>query len=293
MTAIVLPFHRPLSIGELLDATFRLFRLSLGKCALLALAAVVIGQLPTAIDLVRGTSPLSLEGRGAGWFAIALLTGLANMLVWAVLLLRQNTIAQGGTTQFGAEFAETLRRAPGTLAVVIIATIPWLLIVVGAMGLVALVAQQLNVLPLLKAIPPLALTVLPVLLLPGLWLAVVLWFAVPARVLSRLSVSGSVRHSFTLVAGNWWRSVTVLTVASFAVMVFYALGGMVGLLIAQLIASSDVAVFALTTTTVLAMLGGVFMLFLVALGVVQYADLGVRRQGDDLAARIDALERPA
>ncbi len=285
MPAHVLPFHRPLSIGEVLDATFALFRLAIGKCLLLALCAVVIGKLPTAIDLVRG-APLTMSApKDTVWFVIIILTGIANLLLWALLLLRQQAIATGGVTDFNAELRDTLVRAPGTLAVLLVSIPLWVLVGTGAL------VWGASLFPGLPQLPWPNLWRL--LFLPAAWLALMLWFALPARVLSRLSATESIRRSFALVTLNWWRSAAILTVAAFAILVFYALGGVLGLLIAQLIAAADFTVANLTTQVVFTLLGGVCMIFLVALGIVQYADLGVRRGGEDLVARIEALEPSA
>jgi membrane-anchored glycerophosphoryl diester phosphodiesterase (GDPDase) len=127
------------------------------------------------------------------------------------------------------------------------------------------------------------------LLLPGLYLAVALVFAYPAMLLDDAPWTAALRSSLLLVRGNWWRTSAILTVAVFAILVFYAVGAIVGLIVVQLLGGGDVGSVFVATTIVGALVGALFTPFMCALSLAQYADLKLRRAGEDLARRIEAL----
>lgn len=258
MSSTILPFQRPVSAGEVLDAGFRLFKASLVRCLPLSLAAVVMGQLPAVLAMARGRRPsLSLE-MGAGEWALVVVAGLANVLLWGAILLRQRAIAYGQASTLAGDLGLTLTRLLPSIAMAMIC------------GLAILVGLVL-------------------LVVPGLYLAVALLFAYPAMLLDGQSVSGSIRTSLRLVRGHWWRTSMILTVALFAVIVFYAVGSILGLLIVQVTGGGDVAGVFLGTSVISALIGALFTPFMVALSLAQYDDLKLRRDGVDLASRIDAL----
>ncbi len=258
MSSTILPFQRPVSAGEVLDTGFRLFKASLVRCLPLSLAAVVMGQLPTVYAMASGRRPsLSLD-MGTGEWVLVVAAGLANVLLWGAILLRQRAIAYGVPSSLAGDLVQTLARLLPTLGIVVACTL------LVAVGLVLLV-------------------------LPGLYLIVALMFAFPATLLDRQSVSDSIRTSLRLVRGHWWRTSIILTVALFAVIVFYAVGTIVGLLVVQLTGGGDVGSVFLVTSVISALIGALFTPFMVALSLAQYDDLKLRRDGVDLASRIDAL----
>jgi hypothetical protein len=258
MSATILPFERPMTVGEVLDAGITLFKVSLVRCLPLSLAAVVMGQLPTVYTLASGRQPsLSADMSAAEW-ALVLVAGLANLLLWGAILLRQDAIARGRASSLAGDLGRVLSRLWPSIAIALAS----LLLI--ALGMVLLVV-------------------------PGLYLAVALLFAYPAMLLDDQSVPGAIRTSLRLVRGNWWRTSTILTVALFAVVVFYAVGSVVGVILSRLIGSGDLASVFLVTSVITAMIGALFSPFMLALSLAQYDDLKLRRDGVDLASRIDAL----
>ncbi len=258
MSSTILPFQRPVSAGEVLDAGFRLFKVSLVRCLPLSLAAVVMGQLPTVLAMARGRRPSVSLDMGTGEWLLVLVAGLANVLLWGAILLRQRAIAYGQPSTLAGDLGLALSRLLPSLATAIVVG---LLIVAG----------------------------LVLLVVPGLYLAVALLFAYPAMLLDGQTVSGSIRTSLRLVRGHWWRTSLILTVALFAVIVFYAVGTVVGLLIVQLTGGGDVGTVFLVTSVISALIGALFTPFMVALSLAQFDDLKLRRDGVDLASRIGAL----
>jgi len=258
MSSMILPFERPVSAGEVLDAGFRLFKVSLVRCLPLSLAAVIMGQVPTLYALGRGERPtLSLEMGPAGW-TLVIVAGLANVLLWGAIMLRQRAIASGGVSTLTGDLGLTLSRLLPSIAMGVLGG---LLVVFG----------------------------LVLLVVPGLYLLVALLFAYPALLLDGESVTGSLRTSLRLVRGNWWRTSMILTVALFAIIVFYALGSIFGLIFVQLTGGGDVGSVFLVTSVISALIGALFTPFMTALSLAQFADLKLRREGVDLASRIESL----
>ncbi|MCU0760847.1 MAG: glycerophosphoryl diester phosphodiesterase membrane domain-containing protein [Steroidobacteraceae bacterium] len=257
MSATILPFERPKSIGEVLDAGIALFKASLVRCLPLSLVAVVVGQLPSVVAMARGRTP-SLSDIGAAEAVLVLLAGLANVLIWGAILLRQQAIGHGRRSSLGADLGRPLALLLPSLAMAVVGGL------LVAAGLVAL-------------------------LVPGLYLMVALVFAYPAMLIDGESVAGSLRASLRLVRGNWWRTAAIITVALFAILVFYSIGTLTGLVIVQVTGGGDVGSVFLATSIVSALVGALFTPFMCALSLAQYADLKLRRAGEDLARRIEAL----
>lgn len=257
MAETILPFDRPLSAGEVLDAGISLFKSSLLRCLPLSLAAVVLGQLPTLYGKLSGRAPSVLD-IGPLEAALVLLAGVANVVVWGAILVRQRAIANGRVSTLADDLRTPLVRLLPVLGMILAST--------------ALVALGLLLL-----------------LLPGIYLAVALMFAYPAMLFDGESVLGSMRASLRLVRGNWWRTSMIVTVAVFAIIVFYAIGSVVGVVIAQLAGGGDVDPVFLATSIVGALIGALFTPFMCAVSLAQFAELRLRSGGADLARRIESL----
>jgi hypothetical protein len=273
----LLPLIRPLRTAELLDLVFRLFRSTLVRCLVIALAAVVVGQIPAAFDLARGTLLRSPLAKGTSWWIVFVTSTLVNVLLSVALLWRQWQLAQGRIAPLAAVLRAALRLSPGVLAT-------------------ALLALLLVALPVLAAVATwvtlgwsVRLALIPALLVVLGWLLVPVALVVQVQVIEQRDPVATLRRTFRLVRGNWWRTALALTVGGIVVLVFYSVGGLIGLLIAQLLGAADLAVFSVVTTVVTALLGGLFMPFYTALTLVIVLELQLRRDGVDLGARVDAL----
>lgn len=273
----LLPLTRPLSTAELLDLVFRLFRSTLVRCLVIALAAVVVGQIPAAFDLARGTLLRPLAEKGALWWVVFVVSTLANVLLSVALLWRQWQLAQGRIAPLAADLRAALRLWPGVLAT----TLMVLLLLAAPVAAGAAAWVMLGWTGRMVLLPALAI-------LLG-WLLVPLFLAVQVQVIEQRSPPAALRRTFALVRGHWWRTSLALTIGGVVVLVFYTVGGLIGLLVAQLIGGADLAVFSVVTTVVTALLGGLFMPFYTALTLAIVLELQLRREGADLGARLDAL----
>jgi hypothetical protein len=241
MTVNVLPLRQPATGLDLLDGTFALFRLSLLRCLPLSMLAVLLGQLPALwLDRIGRTAPAG--GRPLSWWLLIAAGGVANVLLWNLLLLRQHGIAHGAARGLGVDLTHALRRLPQVCGVVLLAV---LLLVAG----------------------------FALLVLPGFYLLFALWFACPVQLFEGTSVPRSLDRSLQMVRGYWLRTAGLCSTGLIAAIVFYSIGYVLGLLAAAVVGEARIVPF---STLVGALVGSLFMPFVTALTLTQYADLALR-----------------
>jgi hypothetical protein len=251
----------PRGIGQVLDSVFQLTRASF--FALLPFAALV--GLVSSIPLVYmiWTGALNDPARLATMmftpgYWIATLVMLPLMFVaYGGAIVRAEAVAQGEPLGFG----ESVRKVLPQLFTIILAAICFAIAV--GVGLVLLV-------------------------IPGVILMVSLYLFLPAILLDGKGAFDSLTHSHSLVWGNWWRTMAIVTIA---VIVMYVLFLLVGVVIGIFFgfAGAD-PVFLILVNLATTTLGGLLLMPLfTALYVEIYRDLKMRKSGGDLAARIEAV----
>jgi hypothetical protein len=275
MTASLFPPQRPLSIGEILDLAFRIFRITVVRCLSYALIAVIAAQLPNIYSLLNGrglAQPLSRSLHDPVWVTLYVAGTLTTLLLWAAILLRQHAMATGGAVAAAEDFGVALKRLP-------------------AMVLLAVLVSA----------------AISVWFLPGLLFSqparAVLWvfMAVPASVVMLASsvawttllltgrgAAASLAHSWRLTSGSLWRLMGIYTVALFIVLAIYLVLGLVTLLFSVLFAHNDIALMTAAAETLVVILSAVATPFYCAMALAVFGDLVVRREGTDLAQRISA-----
>jgi hypothetical protein len=273
------PPPRPLSVGEILDLGFRLYKASLISCMLFAGLGVVANWLPNVYTLVTRFSakgaPAQL-GQASIFFLITIAAVLLGLAFSASVVLRQYAIARGD--RVGGELRVAVKRLP------------------------AMVLQVLAYGGLFVAG---AIIVLPVLFLTGTGLAGRVIVASLALVLfSYLLVSIScaftamlvvptgaidaIGRSWRLTRGNFWRIAAILTVGLFVMLVAYGLVSTVAALAIGLFGRGDIAVVSATLGLLMVVVGALVTPLYTAIGLAIFGDLTVRKQGTDLEQRIAA-----
>jgi hypothetical protein len=274
MAETLYPPSHPLSIGEVLDLSFRIFRVSLLKCLPLAVAALLLAQLPNIYALLHGGS---LAGVLTGqhdvvWWVLYVLGWLLSTAFWGAVLVRQHAVVSGQTgTAFDA-IGVGLRRLGGMILISLL-----ILLAVG-LCLAPAVLVSRNVLAL-------ALACL-LLLVPASYVMLRLSCANTAYLLNPWGVFESVGRSWTLTDGSFWRLAVIYTVALFVLIVFYFVAAMVAGAVAAPLGFGDLAIVTAITTSVVVILGALATPFLTAIALAVFGDLSVRREGADLAQRI-------
>jgi hypothetical protein len=269
---------RPLSVGEVLGAGWKVFRLRFGTlvaCGLVfAVPFTIAGTLieaatnDVAFDL---STDRTLDGTEAARQGAAAARWLSTVLVLLVIVASLEAAAGGC---FGREVPArdsvlaALRRLPAVA------------------GLYLLLA--LSVVPFLF-VALLSVAAGAVLLLPLAWLAVRLALAAPALMFERLGPVEAYGRSFDLVGGHWWRAFAVLLAV--ALLILVATLGLAALAAGALIAidDSDEVVAAVAFTLVGIAVSATAYPLWASVATVLYYDLRGAQGGSRPAERVSAL----
>ncbi len=263
------PLLRPLSVAEILDATFTLYRRSFKQ--LVSIAAIVqipLGLLQAALmfffynsmtGMGTAANPAALGGAVGGMFLIGAISMFGAMIVYAALAVAISHYYLGEPISVSVAFNHVLPRL-GTL----FAT--WFVVVVLAYIGCALC------------------------LIPGIYLYILFLFAWPVVVLEGRGVGDALSRSVFLVSGNWWRVFGTMLLLGLITMVFWvvieaivglAVGGPAAIMKQMGVGKTDgvsQAISQLAGTLVSVLTVPAFTGALVIL----YYDLRIRREGFDL-----------
>jgi hypothetical protein len=247
----------PAGIGGVLDDGFKLFRACFTQVVGLAILASLISQIPSLVM----TSAIDADGvpqLGAGVGIAALVGMLLSVVLFGALVSRIHLIHEGRSPSLG----DSLN-----------AGLACMLSLLGSMILYGLAVAVGMVL----------------LIVPGLIVMVSLMFAPYIVVTEGAGVIESLRRSHQLVWGHWWRTSALVGIAGFILMVAYVLIALVaGVLMFANPDALEPGGFSVTQTVLTAVLGGLLTPLFYTLFMAAYYDLKLRREGDDLADRIDA-----
>lgn len=251
----------PRGIGQVIDSVFKLFRASFGSLLVFAVIGALLGVVPFAYLLWAGAleDPAVAANMGTmpGYWITVLCTFPLTFIVYGAAIARGESVAQGRKISVGAAFSHAFSRVVTMVVAVILYGIA------VAIGMVLLV-------------------------IPGLILMVSLYMFLPAIVLDGKGIVESLKYSHSLVWGNWWRTVAVVTIALIIIYVLFLLIGIIaGFLFAAL--GIDVVVAFLVQVVATLLIGFLMTPFVIALYLEIYRDLKMRKLGGDLAARIEAV----
>jgi hypothetical protein len=261
------PQLRPLSVGEMLDAGFRLFNARFWTLILCVLVPVVPLTIvatalqasvdPNAFDL-NSTETVDSGTALAGTLVAAVIQFAAAALGIAACF-RAISAAYLGER---AGVAESLRYGLGRLLPLIVAYL--LFIVLVGIGFIALIV-------------------------PAFWIAVKLAMVFPAVVFERKGPFGAIGRSWTLTRGHWWRTFgTLLVVFLITFVMQLVFGGVVGGLLGASDTVSELTVAIVLTLVNLITLALTYPLWAAVTSVVYY-DLRVRNEGFDLHLLAQAM----
>ncbi|MFZ0501895.1 MAG: hypothetical protein WAU49_03580 [Steroidobacteraceae bacterium] len=254
------PPIKPRSFAELLDAVLQIFRLSLLKCLPYATLATIAAQFWSLYYLCRGlppeldmNDPVGVTIHGVGTLIFVMLT--------TTLLLRQSSIAAGRPVAGSADLLNTLKRAPAIVAICLLA---------GA-------AAAVFMMPALALAPPYRTAGIIVMLAPTIYIGIALSFAVPALVLARKGVLGSIAYSFRLVRGNWWRVAAIYCVGIGVILTLSTLVATIIAVASTGDATHDAAISRAVSSAVVLAVFAIGLTFYSALTLALFGDLEVRK----------------
>jgi hypothetical protein len=279
MSTVPYPPQRPLSAGEVLDLSFRIYRATLVKCLSFATCGVIASQLASIYTLTKGRplahSPTGVEAllaqaRDPTLDGLYIVGAVLSVIFYAAVLLRQRAMI--AESAGGNELSAALRRAPALIALMILIAlgcVACLLPAWAAGGGLRLVLILAGVIALSCAL--LAVSCAPTILL--------LDDAGPVISLAR---------SWQLTSGSFWRLSIIYTVALFVVLALSGVIAAVAAFMAGVLAHGDVVMFAAFAEVIAVLLGTLSTPFYCAVALAVLADLKVRKEGADLAQRISA-----
>ncbi len=249
----------PLPIGAVLDDGFSLFRHSVGAAFPFAFAAAFA---PAALGHVL-TDRLVADGGELSWLAAAgaLLVSVASMPLFVPALARIRAVRNGDSLSASEALRLGIQRFFPVLGV---AAVYVAMLVAGAFLFVV----------------------------PAVYALVTFAFSLLVAAVERKGVVDSLRASFDVVRGRWWRTAVSLTVGT------VVLNILLGLVFATVLAFHRDAVIAdgqvrlpwHVDLIVLPAAAGVLMPLFYALLIAIHAEAKLRREGTDIAARLAAAE---
>jgi hypothetical protein len=257
----LLPLPRPLMIGEVLDAAFRLFRAALLRCLPYSGLAVLVLELPTLYDtfMVSGASGAHFvipHFRVVGFLVVLAL----SVALLGVLTLRLHEVSRGARPRFRSEIATVLRRWPGA----VIAT-------VAALGFPLLLFTVVTLFN-----PMFPNSVLFILGLPLLWPTAMFAVALPAFWCDGLGPFSAIRLALRISWRRSWRMVGAILATGCLVMVFYVLSAIVVGLMSPLMGRADLFLIATIRSMMSLVIGAFGVPFVLAMLVVACEDLKLR-----------------
>ncbi|MGH8581754.1 MAG: hypothetical protein ACREWG_03000 [Gammaproteobacteria bacterium] len=255
----------PQSIGKVLDSGVRLYTTGLSRVVLWAFLSQLVVAVPGAIlqltmlNIAPAPDPEAAMSQLGIFLAVLYLVGLScSVLFFLVACYRLWQIASGDAS------VPPFKRALVCLLPTIGAFLLYMLAVVLGMVL---------------------------LLVPAIIFGLSLGFSFYIIVVERIGPIAALKRSHYLVWGDWWRTLAILTVA---LLILVALSLLVYVPMAVLggIGGIDFSfpVFIAIQTLLVVLVGTFTVPLIIAIMLVQYHDLRLRKEGTDLAARIAALD---
>jgi hypothetical protein len=277
MANITYPPPRPLTIGEVLDLSFRIFGGTLVRCLGFSILAVLASQAPNIYLLLRHrgslTQALFSQSNDPLYWVIYAVGALLVLAFYGAIVLRQHRMITDAAV--GSEFAAAARRLPGMVL---------LLIVFALIVAVPVVAFSAGA----GAGSPSLIWTGVLLLIPACYLYVQLSCSGVGLLISGAGAMASLARSWRLTQGSFWRLTVIYTVAIIIILVAYFLLTVIATALAAVLGRGDVVVIMAAYTVVIIALGALLAPFYTALALAIFGDLSVRKEGADLAQRISA-----
>jgi hypothetical protein len=270
------PPPRPLSVGEVLDLSFRIYHRTFVKCLVFGGLAVVANWLPNLYAIARGQTALQSVVRPVtDWgHVVTLLIGLALALMFPVAIIyRQYNMITGQAT--GGELLRAVR---------LLGRIVLIFILLCLLGL----ACGLLVIPAVFATGLSRYLLFALLLLPLAYVFMRLACAFTAMAIENTGASASLGRSWELTGGNVMRLTAIYTVAVFLLLVVYIAIGSLTAFIYAVFGKGDVALIAAAVGVITVAAGALASPYYAALGLAVFGDLRARKEGADLSQRISA-----
>lgn len=285
---------RPLALGEILDGAVQTIRQN--PAVMLGLSAIVNVAL-TAVVVVIQIGNLSTAFGGLGSFdgsssqedvdvsqlvaslVAALLQFVGTTLLTGLLVIAVSDAVLGRRPGIG----EVWRRARGRLWALLGVTVLVLLTVFGVAaacvvpGVLVVVGGSTGGGVLLIVLGAIAAIVL------SFWLAIRFLFAPPTVLLERTGVVASMRRSWRLVGGSWWRCLGIWLLAQLLSSVLSGVLQLPFIILATVVDSDGTKAIVIALTILASVIARTLVApFSAAILALLYIDLRMRREGLDV-----------
>ena len=277
MSEALFPPPRPLSVGEVLDLSFRIYRRTFVKCLVFGALVVVANWLPNLYAIARGQTVVQSMVKPVADVPHSLIVILASLLavVFPVAIIyRQYRMVTG--QDIGGELLRTLR-------------LFWRIVLICILYFLVSLACLVPVVPAFLASGLARYALIAVLVLPLGYVLLRLTSAFTAMVIEDTSASGSLSRSWELTGGSVLRLTAIYTVAIFLLLVMYIVIGSLTAFLYAVLGKGDVALITAGIGVVTVAAGALASPYYSALGLAVFGDLVVRREGADLSQRISAF----
>ena len=265
------PPPRPLTVGEVLDLSFRIYRRTFVKCLLFGALLVVARFLPNVYSIARGQSVA--QSLFQPRLVLVIVGTLLAFVFHVAITLRQYRIISGEET--GGEIPRALRW---------LGRIIYILVLLVLAGLV----YAFVLFPAFRATGLPRYGMIGLLLLPVFYVYLRLACIITVMVIEDTAAPRSLARSWELTRGNVLRLTAVYTVALFLLFAVYLVVGVLTGFLYVLFGRADVAVIAAAVGVMTVAAGAIAAPFYSALALAIYGDLLVRKEGADLSQRISA-----
>jgi hypothetical protein len=274
MPNIAYPPGRPLSVGEVLDLAFRIYRATVVRCVLLAGLGLLASQLWRLYALARGLPVTSLPSmlkllRDPTVFALYLTGALLQVILLSAVLLRQYRLISGPDP--GGDVGAATRRLPAIIGLGILVSLTC-----GACFLPVLLGGALR--PLFVLIALVAVSYVMVALLSSQTILLT----------EGAGPLASYQRSWRLTRGGFWRLSVIYFITAVILIAMYLGLAIVVAALAGILGRGDVAVMTASQAVLGVALGALVAPFYTALSIAILGDLKVRKEGTDLEQRIAA-----
>ncbi len=290
----------PRSIGGVLDDAIKLYRDAFAKSWPLALIGQVVLAAPLLVIRLKlaaipglGGNPMAMAANpaaAAAYMAVyrspaIWLSYLALLVVtfglYSALIVQIDGFATAKPRTVGESIAAAVRLLPCALLLYLVLIVGLVLSVV-CVGVAVRMLGAVHASGFLYGVLVVAFAVALIYVLGRLFLAYV------ALIVERAPVFKSFGISWALIKNHWWRTATVYTVALVIIYVFYLLIGVLETLVSAMLDSTSGAA-ALVSQLFSSAFGTLLVPFFPAVLLAIYYDLKLRRDGADLADRVNSL----
>jgi hypothetical protein len=277
------PATEPRSIGGVLDDGLRLWRAAFSKAWLIALMGQLLMAIPLLIYWAKFGAPLgarqpmiTMMMNSVGLSLAYLVFSIASIGFHNAVIAQTDAAARNAGTTIGQSLSIGFR-------------------LLGRAFLMGLLVGLAVGVPVGLLFVVLVGASAAVRLIVGAAAFVVFCFAVGKVILGAVilivedkGAVDSLRRSWTLTTGYWWRVATILTVLVIVIVVLFLVIGIVaGIVAASMGSSGGISGLLIQVISLLgnALISPLYAAVLVAI----YHDLKLRKEGSDLAGRVNAL----